>query len=183
MKIKVRKALESDKQALSNVLAAAFGREEGAELEGLVGALMADPTAQPSLSLVAADNDSVLGHILFTNAEIERPRQPVSSAILAPLSVHPKHQNRGIGGRLIEKGVSILMAAGVDLVFVLGHPTYYPTFGFAPAQAWGFEATYPIAPEHADACMVKELRPGVIGRVGGRVICADSLHEPKYWRE
>ena len=73
--------------------------------------------------------------------------------------------------------------SGVELVFVLGHPEYYPRHGFTPAGALGFEAPYPIPDEHAEAWMVQELRPGVIGSVCGRVICADMLNKPEHWHE
>jgi putative acetyltransferase len=71
----------------------------------------------------------------------------------------------------------------VDLVFVLGHPAYYPRFGFSPAGARGLDAPYPIPQKNAEAWMVRELRPGVIGDCSGRVICADALADPEYWRE
>jgi predicted N-acetyltransferase YhbS len=72
---------------------------------------------------------------------------------------------------------------GVELVFVLGHPGYYPRFGFKPAGVLGFEAPYPIPEKHADAWMVRELRAGIIGSVRGKVVCADTLSRPEYWRE
>jgi len=88
-----------------------------------------------------------------------------------------------LGGFLIRAGLEASRATGYDLVFVLGHPGYYQKHGFVVAGINGFEAPYPIAPEHADAWMVQELRPGMIGKVCGRVICADSLMDPKHWRE
>ena len=95
----------------------------------------------------------------------------------------PDIQKQGIGGRLIERGLQLLSRSGVDLVFVLGHPEYYPRYGFKPAGHLGFEAPYPIPDEHADAWMVQALRPGVIGSVSGKVICADALNKLEYWRE
>jgi putative acetyltransferase len=83
----------------------------------------------------------------------------------------------------IEKGLRHLTKTGVDLVFVLGHPEYYPRYGFKPAGHLGFEAPYPIPDEHADAWMVQALRPGVIGSVSGKVRCADELNMPEHWRE
>jgi len=183
MNRKVRKALESDRQGISDVVIAAFGREHGNEIAGLVADLLADPSAQPLLSLVATADDNVVGHVLFTNARIKYSQRIVPSAILAPLSVHPGHQNQGIGGRLVEEGLERLKAAGVELVFVLGHPGYYPRCGFSAAGIKGLNASYPIPPENSDAWMVKALRPGIIGHVGGQVICADALDDPKYWRE
>jgi predicted N-acetyltransferase YhbS len=169
--------------AISEVVIAAFGGNQGREIDELVSALLAEETASPVISLVAESDGLLIGHILFTRARLEgSPEEPLAT-ILAPLSVHPEYQRRGLGGRLIRAGLEELSAAGCDLVFVLGHPAYYPKHGFVVAGINGFEAPYPIPPEHAEAWMVQELRPGTIGNVRGRVICADSLMDPKHWRE
>lgn len=183
MNLQVRKALDSDNQAIMDVVIAAFGDMEGQEITDLITGLLADPGAQPSLSLVVTVDDYVVGHILFTNVQINHSQRVVSSAILAPLSVHPEYQNQGIGGRLIKEGLKQLKAAGVELVFVLGHPGYYPKYGFSDAGLRGFEAPYPIPSENAGAWMVQELQPGFIGHISGQVMCADALNNPKYWRE
>lgn len=183
MNLQVRKALESDRQSISTVVIAAFGTAPGNEITDLITDLLADPSAQPLLSLVATVNDHVVGHILFTNARIKHSQRLVYSAILAPLSVHPEYQNQGIGGQLIKEGLKQLKAAGIELVFVLGHPSYYPRYGFSAAGIKGFDAPYPIPPENSDAWMVQELHSGVIGHVKGQVICADVLNNPKHWRE
>ncbi len=94
-----------------------------------------------------------------------------------------EYQSQGIGGRLIKEGLKQLKATGVELVFVLGHPGYYPKYGFSTAGIQGFEASYPIPPENSGAWMVRELHPGVIGHVSGKVICAKALNDPKHWRE
>jgi putative acetyltransferase len=121
---------------------------------------------------------------LFTKISLAGERGNTSAAILAPLAVLPDFQNQGIGGRLIDKGLKLLSESGVELVFVLGHPEYYPKHGFKqPAGALGFEAPYPIPDEHADAWMVQELRPNVIGNVSGKVVCANALQKPEHWRE
>jgi putative acetyltransferase len=183
MNLQVRKAIGSDKQAILDVVIAAFGDVQGQEIADLITDLLADPSALPLLSLVAVTNDNVVGHILFTNARIKHSQRIVSATILAPLSVHPKFQNQGIGGRLIKEGQKRLKARGVELVFVLGHPDYYPKYGFSAAGIRGFDASYPILPKNSGAWMVQELLPGVIGRVSGQVICADALNDPKYWLE
>jgi putative acetyltransferase len=183
MNLQVRKAIGSDTQAISDVVIAAFGDVQGQEIADLITELLADPSALPLLSLVAMTNDNVVGHILFTNARIKHSQRIVSAAILAPLSVRPEYQNQGIGGRLIKEGQKRLKAAGVELIFVLGHPDYYPKYGFSAAGIKGFDASYPIPPENSGAWMAQELHPGVIGHVSGQVICADALNDPKYWRE
>jgi putative acetyltransferase len=103
--------------------------------------------------------------------------------ILAPLAILSNAQGKGIGGKLIEEGLSQLFESTVDLVFVLGHPEYYPRFGFEPAGVRGFEAPYPIPDKDASAWMVHELRPGVIGSLSGKIICAEMLYKPEHWRE
>lgn len=158
----------------------AFGNEEEVEL---VRDLLRDPTALPRLSLLAFEGERAVGHVLFTSARLEQAPDAVSIALLAPLAVVPEFQNQGVGGKLIERGIQMLTESGVDLVFVLGHPGYYPRYGFEPAGRLGFAATYPIPDEHADAWMVQALRPGVIGTARGTVVCADALKKPEYWRE
>ncbi len=181
--MEVRPAVESDLQAISGLAMSAFGLSEGPEIVQLIADLLLDATAQPVLSLVASVDEGIVGHVLFSRVRLEPPGRRVSAALLAPLAVHPDFQSRGIGGRLVAAGLQQLADAGVDLVFVLGHPGYYPRFGFSPAEIKGFEAPYPIPPQNADAWMVLALHPDVSGNACGRVICADALAKPEYWRE
>jgi putative acetyltransferase len=160
----------------------AFGKTEGPVIVRLVKDLLADPTAKPLLSLVALDLDRIVGHILFTNSTIIG-HETLASAILAPLAVDPGFQNQGIGGRLIDEGLTRLAARGVKLVFVLGHPGYYPRYGFKPAVQHGFEAPYSIPKEMEEAWMVNGLQPGYIAGVKGKIVCAKTLNQPEHWRE
>ena len=178
----IREATESDLDALLAVEEEAFGEEEGPEIVKLVRGLLTDPTAQPVLSLIAGDGERVVGHILFTRARISA-FEKTPAALLAPLAVVSDAQGTGVGGRLIAEGLRRLADAGVKLVFVLGHPGYYPRHGFKPAGAAGFEAPYPIPDEVAGAWMVREITPGTISAAKGKVQCADTLNRPEYWRE
>lgn len=175
----IRAATDSDIHDVIWVEKMAFGQAEEAKL---VMDLLNDPSARPLCSLLAVDNETAVGHILFTSARLQGSRTDHSISILAPLAVIPDYQNQGVGGALIRQGLQILKDAGVDLVFVLGHPGYYPRHGFKPAGELGFEASYPIPPENAEAWMVQALRPGVIGSVSGQVRCADMLDKPEYWQ-
>ncbi len=175
----IAEALDSDLEDVLFVERVAFEQDEEAEL---VRALMADPSARPLVSLLAREEERPVGHILFTTARLEGAPD-VSVAILAPLAVVPDAQGRGVGGALIERGLVLMSEAGVDLVFVAGHPGYYPRHGFGPAGRLGFEPPHAIPAKHADAWMVHALTPGLLGAVRGKVICADALDEPEYWRE
>ena len=176
----IREASDSDLDDVLLVERAAFGEDEEAQL---VRNLLADPSARPTLSLLAWKEDRAVGHILFTKARLDNTQATASIALLAPLAVVPDAQRQGIGGKLIERGLQLLSQSGVALVFVLGHPEYYPRHGFQPAGGLGLEATYPIAEENADAWMVQALQPDVIGSTSGKVTCADALNRPEYWRE
>jgi len=175
----IREAIASDLEWVLAVERAAFGSNEEANL---VKYLLADPSAEPIVSLLAFDEEEAVGHILFTRARLE-PEAPLSISILAPLAVVPDYQDQGIGGKLIEDGITVLKNMGTDLVFVLGHPGYYPRSGFQPAGKLGYNSPFPIPEKDADAWMVRALRPEVLGYYRGTVICADAMNRPEYWRE
>ena len=179
----IKEATESDLATVLSIHQAAFGPEAGAEIADLVSNLLNDSTAKPFLSLLAMNQDQAVGHILFTKATLRPAAEALSVRLLAPLAVLPEAQLQGVGRQLIQAGLKRLSDDQVDLVFVLGHPTYYPRYGFQPAGLHGLTAPYPIPPHHADAWMVQALQPDLIGRVSGQVMCADALDRPDYWRE
>ena len=181
--IEIRTARPDELPAIHALLTAAFGTDEAPRIIRMVGEALADPSARPLLSLVAVQDDRVVGHVLFTHADIDTGDEGVEASLLAPLAVHPDVQGQGIGGRLIAAGFTALEAMDVALAFVLGHPGYYPRAGFEPAGAQGFTAPYPIPEEHAAAWMVRALRPGLLGRVAGRVRCAAALDHEELWVE
>ncbi len=176
----IREATEADFNDVFSVEKEAFGNDIVANL---VKDLLNDPSAKPFYSLLAFDNEKAVGHILFTSARLEGRQTAGSISLLAPLAVIPGYQKKGVGGALIKRGLQHLSNTGVDLVFVLGHPEYYPRHGFKPAGVRGFEAPYPIPQENANAWMVQELRPGAIDAVSGKLRCADMLNKPEHWRE
>ena len=175
--MRITEATPTDIAQVLRVERDAFGDDETVEL---VTELIDDPTAKPLLSLVAWQGDRAVGHIMFTAASLEGA-PGLSVSILAPLAVIHAWQGQGVGGGLIEEGVSRLARDGVELVFVLGHPGYYPRHGFSSAIPQGLLAPYPISPE--EAWMVRALRPGILGEVTGVVACARALDRPELWRE
>lgn len=181
--MEIRESTEGDLVELLRVEMDAFGEDHGPEIVELVRNLLNDPSAQPMLSLLAINGDEAVGHVLFTKAQIIGSASSISAMLLAPLAVAPDEQSKGVGGKLIEEGLELLSERGVELVFVLGHPEYYPRHDFRPAGALGFEAPYPIPDKDVGAWMVLELRSGVIGSIDGKVQCADALDKPEYWHE
>ena len=181
--MEIRKSTESQRKEILNIHKQAFGEEKGVVIVKLVDDLLNDKTAMPILSLVAIENEKIVGHILYTKATITQTELPISAQILAPLAVLPGEQKKGIGENLINEGIKQLKELGTELLFVLGHPTYYPRCGFVAAGAKGYEAPYPIPEEHAAAWMVQALNGDALEKASGKVQCSDILNEPQHWRE
>jgi len=138
-------------------------RAFGATLEArLVDTLR---TLPDSISLVATLNGQVVGHILFTAVTIE-PAADVRVAGLAPMSVRPEYQREGVGGQLVRAGLDECRRRGYAAVVVVGHPEYYPRFGFEPAHSHGLQCEFPVPRE---AFMVFELEPNALRGVSGIV--------------
>jgi putative acetyltransferase len=117
-----------------------------------------------TLSLVATINDRVVGHLFFTPATIESPDRSWSAVGLAPLSVLPDYQRQGIGTALMSAGLEQCRRLGHERVIVLGHPDYYPRFGFERASQYGVRFEFE-APD--EACMILALQPGALDGVSG----------------
>jgi len=181
--LEIRKSIKSDKEDIEHIHTQAFGEKKGPEIAELVNGLLCDNTATPRLSLVAVENGKLIGHILYTRAQVTVAEEPVSVQLLGPLAVLPDVQKTGIGGRLIKEGLIQLEKSGVALVFVLGHPDYYPRAGFKPAGVLGYEAPYPIPEEYSGAWMVQELNSGYTGRISGKIKCCEVFDKPQHWRE
>lgn len=119
--------------------------------------------------LVEASDIALQGHILYSPLTLERDGALIAAAALAPVSVLPAFQNRGIGGELIRAGNARCAELGCAAIIVLGHQDYYPRFGFSAAAAESLEA--PFSGPHF---MALELRPGVL-KAGGRVRYAKAF--------
>lgn len=117
------------------------------------------------LSMVAESGNKIVGHILFSRMWIDTSSGLVPAAALAPMAVLPEHQRSGIGGHLIRKALDSLTAQGEKIVIVVGHPRYYPRFGFSSGKTRFLESGFPD-----EAFMALELAPGALDGVRGRVI-------------
>jgi putative acetyltransferase len=117
-----------------------------------------------TLSLVAVIDDRVVGHLLFSSVTIETSDRSWPGVGLAPLAVLPAYQRRGIGSALMDAGLEEIRRLGHERVIVLGHPDYYPRFGFERASQYGVRFEFE-APD--EACMILALQPGALDGVSG----------------
>jgi len=164
MNLIVRQESEKDYHCITQCNDLAF-KQKG---EGtLVEAIRKNPKFIPELSLVAEDDSEIIGHILFFPIVIESEQNNFSSLSLAPMSVLPEYQNKGIGTELVRSGLEKARELGFESVMVLGHEKYYPRFGFKPASNWNIKSPFPVPDE---AFMSIELIPDALIKVNGIVI-------------
>lgn len=121
--------------------------------------------AQPLVSLIAEDNGAIVGHIMFSPVSLSgHPALRIMG--LAPMAVAPEHQRKGIGSALVRAGLEQCRQLGFGAVVVLGHPAYYPRFGFSSAARFGIGCEYEV-PE--DVFMVLELHAGFLSGASGQI--------------
>ena len=99
------------------------------------------------MSIVAVLNNKIVGHILFTKINIEDGTKIYETLTLAPVSVHPDYQLKGIGSKLIKEGLERAKKLGFRSVIVVGHPEYYPKFGFESAAKYGIKSSIDVPSE------------------------------------
>lgn len=154
----IRQERPDDMEKIRKVQLAAFDTEVEANL---VDALR---NANIELiSLVAEENGEVIGHILFSPVTLDAKIRVMG---LAPMAVLPGWQNKGVGSKLVNEGLRACKMAGYEAAVVLGHPEYYPRFGFVPSLNYGIKCEYEVPP---GVFMVKELREGALKNVTGTV--------------
>ncbi len=156
----IRVETEIDQESVRAVNTAAFATL----VEGdLVDALR--KLAQPFISMVAEKRGEIIAHIAFSPASL-LGHPDVKVMGLGPMAVLPDHQRQGIGSALVNAGLERCTELGCDLVVVLGHPEYYPRFGFSPATRFGIDSEYDVP---AEVFMALELQPDALGGRTGTV--------------
>ena len=160
MPILIRAEHEEDFEAVRTVNLRAFGQDGESRL---IDSLRAGGFAP--VSLVAGIGAQVVGHILFSKLEIITGADTVTALALAPLAVLPEFQRLAIGSALVRRGLEICKDHGHRIVVVLGHPDFYPRFGFSAKLAESLQSPFGGGPSF----MVAELTPGAMAGVVGRV--------------
>ncbi|MCL4368017.1 MAG: N-acetyltransferase [Actinobacteria bacterium] len=157
----IRVEQQEDRAAVHAVNASAFDTLAEADLVDVLR-----DRAQPVISLVAEEDGSIVGYIMFSPVAL--PGHPELRFMgLAPLAVVPERQRQGIGSALVRAGLKRCRELGHGAVAVLGHSAYYPRFGFSPSARFGIGCEYDV-PE--GAFMLVELQPGYLDGVSGTVM-------------
>lgn len=176
MEINIREELEKDYEVVERLTEEAFKSAEHSDGTEhlLVNRLRKSDDFIKELSLVAEDNRKVIAHLMLTKAKINNGDMSVETLALAPVSVIPEYQGKGIGSKLINIALESARRLGYKSVIVLGHDKYYPKFGFVPASKYEIKAPFDVPDE---AFMVKELNDGSLIGVSGIVEYAKEFFE------
>lgn len=159
IRLENRESLD-DRSEIRAIIEAAFGGPEEADLvDQLRG------SEHLLISLVAEVDGSLVGHILFSRMWIDTSTGLVSAVALAPVAVRPDRQREGTGSRLIQHGLGLLRDRGERIVIVVGHPDYYPRFGFSREKAKFLHSPFP-----PEVFMAMELSPGALDGIRGSVV-------------
>lgn len=156
----IRAETSGDHEAIRRLHALAFA--PSTEEAELVDALRAAGDHVPELCLVALRDGDVVGHVFFSRACVGGD---VPVLALAPMAVLPPWQRRGAGSALVRESLRRAAATGFPLVVVVGHPDYYPRFGFEPAGGMGLRAPFDVPAEAWMACRLPAYRPEARGLV------------------
>jgi putative acetyltransferase len=161
--VTIRPETPEDYDAVRQVNLAAFDTATEADL---ADAMRQASEYVPELSLVAEIESHIVGHALFSEVTVEQEHGDLKALSLGPIAVLPDHQSQGIGSALIEAGHTRGREMGYPFVVLIGHPWYYPRFGYVPARQYGLETIWDVSDP---VFMVCELEAGSLERAAGRI--------------
>ena len=165
----IRPETPEDVDSICYVNAQAFGQEDESKIIEKLrnhGVLM--------VSLVAVQDGQIVGHIAFSPVAVESGLSSFEAVALAPMAVLPAYQRKGIGSLMVRAGLEECRHLGHEIIVVLGHPDYYPRFGFVLARSKGIDCEFEVPDE---AWMVLELREGALKGRSGTVKFQPEFHE------
>ena len=158
--VQIRTETEADRASVHEVNESAF---ETAAEANLVDMLREQ--ASQVISLVACIQTEIVGHIMLSPVELSG-HQGLKIMGLAPMAVTPEHQRKGIGTKLVRAGLKECEMLGIGAVAVLGHPEFYPRFGFIPSSRFGIVSEYEVPEE---VFMIRELEAGYLNGLSGTI--------------
>ena len=130
-------------------------------------------SSEPGLSVVAIDQDEVVGHALFTRNLLDAPRELVDVQVLSPIGVLPAYQRQGVCSALIRFGLEELAQRDVPMVVLEGSPDYYARFGFMPGNRFGLRRPSLRIPE---AAFQVKMLPSYESWMTGTLV-----YRPEFW--
>ena len=166
--LSIRKEQAEDLSAIRSVNEQAFNQHEEADIVDRLRSL-----GDSVMSLVAIRDNAIVGHILFSPVTIEEDSGVIEGMGLGPMAVLPDFQGQQIGSALVESGLGILRGRICPFVVVLGHPQYYPRFGFEPASRHGITCQWEEVPD--EAFMVLILDEGAMKTVSGKALYREEF--------
>jgi putative acetyltransferase len=124
------------------------------------------------VSLVAEDEGQLVGHVAFSHLTLGTQRLPCAGAGLGPMAVVPERQRQGVGSLLVRNGLDQCRLVRIQWVVLVGHPSYYPRFGFVRASSFGVRCAYEVSDE---AFLAIELGVGAL-----RGVTWTIYYEPEF---
>jgi predicted N-acetyltransferase YhbS len=176
MKIKIRQEAPIDYPAVFKIIEDAFKTLEisNHQEQFFVERLRKSEAFVPELSLIAIIDDKIVGHIVLSKINIKNEEKEFQTLILAPVSVLPEFQNRGIGSQLINEAHKKAIELGFKSVILVGHEDYYPRFGYKKSVAFGIKQPFDVPEENN---LVVELVENGLNDVSG------TVEYPRYFFE
>jgi predicted N-acetyltransferase YhbS len=176
MKINLRQETPADYNEVSKVIENAFKNMPYSDQKEhlLVERLRKSDAFVPKLSIVAACNNEIVGHIILTKIKVKKNGESFVSLALAPVSVKPDYQKMGIGGKLIRESHRIAKELGFKSIILLGHKDYYPKFGYSLASKFGIKLPFEVPEEN---CMAIELIENGLKGISGIVAYPKAFYE------
>ncbi|KAF2330350.1 GNAT family N-acetyltransferase [Flavobacterium ginsenosidimutans] len=169
MEVTLRQENKNDFESVFQLIEKAFEKEEHSDHKEqfLVERLRKSDAFIPELSVVAESDNRIVGHILFTRLKIINDKDVFNCLSLAPVSVLPDFQRKGIGSKLILYGHEVAKKLGYKFVILLGHQDYYPRFGYELCEKYNIKMPFDVPSEN---CMVFALIKDGLHNVSGNVI-------------
>jgi putative acetyltransferase len=175
--MQIREANMKDSEGIKNLHLQAFDNSEDKLVSDFAVNLLHEKSTVNIISLVAIDNDAIIGHTAFSSVFLDGTNEHFGY-ILAPLAVSPTHQNNRVGSTIVKHGLDTISSLGAFIVFVYGDPQYYSRFGFKTNLAQNFSPPYTL--QYPEGWHAMKLNSTVFPE-GGKFKCVNSLNDPKLW--